>query len=228
MPLFWLSNVESITSLLMVKTEGVPSAFVEKMVGFDLAVAVMRTSFSAAVLFREPGALEARPPSKVQFYGLLQLVSKLPVQNLVPRTCSDRTPVITPRTAVDSLSIAVRMTTPCGSIFARPAIDLNPSFVVTSSETEASHRHGGGSRGHRIEPPPLRSLRYSRTVSSRTLNASVMCGLVQPESVSRMARTLSASSRSRQPGKALRAERWSSLAETRDLPPMPHFWDRWR
>ena len=67
-------------------------------------------------------------------------------------------------------------------------------------------------------PPRLKSLRHSRTVSSRTLNASAMRGLVQPESVSRMARALSASPRSREPARAAKAERWSSLAETGDLP----------
>jgi hypothetical protein len=46
-------------------------------------------------------------------------------------------------------------------------------------------------------PPRLKSLRHSRTVSSRTLNASAIRGLVQPESVSRIARALSASPRSR-------------------------------
>jgi hypothetical protein len=54
-------------------------------------------------------------------------------------------------------------------------------------------------------PPRLKSLRHSRTVSSRTLNASAMRGLVQPESVSRMARALSASPRSRDPASALSA-----------------------
>src|SRR6202051_1341127 len=71
-------------------------------------------------------------------------------------------------------------------------------------------------------PPRLKSLRHSRTVSSRTLNASAMRGLVQPESVSRMARALSASPRSREPARAASAERWPSLAETGDLPLMPH------
>src|SRR5208337_1662833 len=55
-------------------------------------------------------------------------------------------------------------------------------------------------------PPRLKSLRHSRTVSSRTLNASAMRGLVQPESVSRMARALSASPRSREPARAVRLE----------------------
>jgi hypothetical protein len=49
-------------------------------------------------------------------------------------------------------------------------------------------------------PPLAKSLRQSRTVSSRTPNASAMRGLVQPDSVSRMARALSASPRSRRPG----------------------------
>jgi hypothetical protein len=71
-------------------------------------------------------------------------------------------------------------------------------------------------------PPRLKSLRQSRTVSSRTLNASAMLGLVQPESVSRMARALSASPRSREPARAVRAARWSSLAEIGDLPLTPH------
>ena len=43
-----------------------------------------------------------------------------------------------------------------------------------------------------------------------------------PRSVSRMARALSASPRSREPARAAKAERWSSLAETGDLPLMPH------
>ena len=71
-------------------------------------------------------------------------------------------------------------------------------------------------------PPRLKSLRHNRTVSSRTLNASAMRGLVQPESVSRMARALSASPRSREPARAVRAKRCSSLADTGDLPLMPH------
>src|SRR5208337_1178951 len=74
-------------------------------------------------------------------------------------------------------------------------------------------------------PPRLKSLRHSRTVSSRTLNASAMRGLVQPESVSRMARALSASPRSREPARAVRAARWSSLAKTGDLPLMPHLYE---
>jgi hypothetical protein len=71
-------------------------------------------------------------------------------------------------------------------------------------------------------PPRLKSLRHSRTVSSPTPNASAMRGLVQPESVSRMARALSASPRSREPASAIRAALCSALAETGDFPLMPH------
>ena len=48
----------------------------------------------------------------------------------------------------------------------------------------------------------LKSLRHSRTVSSRTPNASAIRGLVQPDSVSSTARALSASPRSREPARA--------------------------
>ena len=71
-------------------------------------------------------------------------------------------------------------------------------------------------------PSRLKSLRHSRTVSSRTPNASAMCGLVHPDRVSRIARALSASPRSRDPARTARPDRCSSLAETRDLPLMPH------
>jgi len=102
-------------------------------------------------------------------------------------------------------------------------------------------RTGGDARLQRVVPSRLKSLRHSRTVSARTPNASAMRGLVQPESVSRMARALSASPRSREPARAARAERWSSLAEIGDLPLIPHLckptaianrtqirWSRWR
>jgi hypothetical protein len=71
-------------------------------------------------------------------------------------------------------------------------------------------------------PPRPKSLRHCRTVSSRTPNASAMRGLLQPANVSSMARALSASPRSRDPARADKATRCSSLASTGDLPPMPH------
>jgi hypothetical protein len=69
--------------------------------------------------------------------------------------------------------------------------------------------------------PRPKSLRHSRTVSSRTPNASAICGLLQPDSVSSTARARSASPRSRDPARAVKATRCSSLATIGDLPPMP-------
>jgi hypothetical protein len=105
-------------------------------------------------------------------------------------------------------------------------------LVIGSSSNGATTRKAvplftGGGPGATLAfnasvPPWLKSLRHRRTVSSRTLNASAMRGLVQPASVSRMARALSASPRSREPASAARAARWYSLADTGDLPLMPH------
>ena len=73
-----------------------------------------------------------------------------------------------------------------------------------------------------LTPLLPKSLRHSRTVSSRTPNASAIRGLLQPASVSSTARALSASPRSRDPARANKATRCSSLATTGDFPPMPH------
>ena len=69
-------------------------------------------------------------------------------------------------------------------------------------------------------PPPAKSLRQRRTVSSRTPNASAMRGLVQPASVSSTARDLSASPRSRELASVARAARCSSVAVSGDFPAM--------
>jgi len=69
-------------------------------------------------------------------------------------------------------------------------------------------------------PPCMKSLRQSRTVSSRTPNASAMCGLVQPASVNMTARARSASPRSREPANVAKAVRCSSVAESGDCPAM--------
>ena len=71
-------------------------------------------------------------------------------------------------------------------------------------------------------PQEVKSLRQSRTVSSRTPNASAILGLVQPASVKSKARARSASPRSREPARAERAARCSSLAITGDFPAMSH------
>ena len=52
-------------------------------------------------------------------------------------------------------------------------------------------------------PSRMKSLRHSRTVSSRTPKASAMRGLVQPDSVSSTARARSASPRSRDRARAI-------------------------
>jgi hypothetical protein len=70
--------------------------------------------------------------------------------------------------------------------------------------------------------PRMKSLRHSRTVSSRTPNASAMRGLVQPASVSRTARDRSASPRSREPARAVKAARCSSVAVSGDCPAMSY------
>src|SRR5271166_539031 len=67
-------------------------------------------------------------------------------------------------------------------------------------------------------PPPAKSLRQRRTVSSRTPNASAICGLLQPDSVSSTARARSASPRSREPASLERAARCSSVAVSGDFP----------
>src|SRR5271157_3161848 len=71
-------------------------------------------------------------------------------------------------------------------------------------------------------PPLAKSLRQRRTVSSRAPNASAIFGLVQPASVSSAARARSASPRSREPARAIRAPRCSLLAVTGDFPATPH------
>jgi hypothetical protein len=69
-------------------------------------------------------------------------------------------------------------------------------------------------------PPFMKSLRHSRTVSSRTPNASAIRPLVQPDNVSRIARARSASLRSRDWPRSTNARSCSALAKTIDLPPM--------
>src|SRR5208337_1409902 len=67
----------------------------------------------------------------------------------------------------------------------------------------------------------LRYMRHRRTVSSRTLKASAMRGLVHPDNVSNIARARSASPRSREWANVSSALRCWSPAVTRDLPATP-------
>jgi len=73
-----------------------------------------------------------------------------------------------------------------------------------------------------VTPPRPKSPRHSRTLSSRTPNASAICELLQPDRVSNTARARSASPRSPDPARADKATRCSSLATIGELPPMPH------
>jgi len=67
-------------------------------------------------------------------------------------------------------------------------------------------------------PPRMKSLRQSRTVSSRTPNASAIRGLVQPANVSRTARARSASPRSHDPASADKPTRWPTDRNLLSLP----------
>src|SRR5512145_521104 len=69
-------------------------------------------------------------------------------------------------------------------------------------------------------PPRRNSPRQKRTVSSRTRNTSPISALVQPSSVSRIARARSASPRSRDVAKSSSCAFCSSFALTGDLPAM--------
>ena len=68
--------------------------------------------------------------------------------------------------------------------------------------------------------PLMKSPRQSRTVSSRTPNASAIRPLVQPASVSSTARARSASPRSREHAKQANSACWFLVADKRDFPAM--------
>lgn len=69
-------------------------------------------------------------------------------------------------------------------------------------------------------PPFIKSLRQSRTVSSRTPKASAIRPLVQPDIVSTIARARSASPRSREPANSANSACCSLLAQRGDFPLM--------
>jgi hypothetical protein len=111
-----------------------------------------------------------------------------------------------------------------GSVqFGRSATGAASTSSATSSARSAlvGAGPGGGRVRSAATPCRMNALRHSRTVSSRTPKARAMPGLVQPESVSRIARARSASPRSRDRARPARARLWSSSATTGDLPAMP-------
>src|SRR5271167_380479 len=91
--------------------------------------------------------------------------------------------------------------------FVRFATGAERSGPTTLSAAAAFTGTGpGATLALRASTPPLmKSLRQSRTVSSRTPKASAILALVQPPSVNRMARARSASARSEPPARALSA-----------------------
>ncbi len=118
------------------------------------------------------------------------------------------------------------------AISARRRLNVQIGLSATGSSSKgvttrnAAALFNGGRPGATLAfnastPPLPKSLRHSRTVSSRTPKASAIRGLVQPESVSSTARARSASPRSRDLARDVRATRCSSLAAIGDFSPMP-------
>ena len=136
------------------------------------------------------------------------------------------------RKALDSCERLMR-TPSRASISARRRgiVQLRRSATGSSSKgvttRKAASLFTGGGPGAMLvfsaaTPPAAKSLRHSRTVSSRTPNASAILELVQPASVKSTARARSASLRSRESARAKRPARCSSLAVTGDFPAMPY------
>ena len=94
----------------------------------------------------------------------------------------------------------------------------------TATRRAASTFTGVGPAATRVRntsgPPPRKALRHSRTVFSCTPNASAIRGLVQPESVSRIARARSACGRSAPRAIADSALRCSTVAFPLERPAM--------
>src|SRR4051812_8374256 len=117
-----------------------------------------------------------------------------------------------------SISLAKR-----GSVqFGRFATGADRSSSATSNARSALIAAGPGATVALSAPTPPRmnALRHSRTVSSRTPNASAISGLVQPRNVSRIARDRSASPRSRDWLSPSNSRLRSASATTGDLPTM--------
>ena len=108
--------------------------------------------------------------------------------------------------------------------FGRPETGASSSGVATRNA--ASAFTGAGPAATRFAsaetPPAMNPLRHSRPVSSRTPKACAICGLIQPESVSRIARVRVPSAQSAPEAIAFSAARCSSFAVTRDRPAMPN------
>src|SRR5271166_3156217 len=126
-------------------------------------------------------------------------------------------PILTPSRA--SISVMRRGIVQLG----RSATGASSRGVTTRSAASVFTGAGpGATLAFNASMPPLaNALRHRRTVSSRTPKASATRGLVQPDSVSNIARARSASPRSRERANASSPLRCSPSAVIRDLPAMP-------
>ena len=174
--------------------------------GFGLAFAQLQAQADPihlagglSSLQRVPGA----PPAEVFFRNALDNCERLM-----------RTPS---RASISALRRAIVQ-------FVRSATGWSSNGVTTRSAVLLFTGGGPGAMlaSNAATPPLPKSLRHSRTVSSRTPKASAIRALVQPERVRSTARARSASPRSRDRARAINAARCFSLAATGDLPPMPH------
>ena len=177
-------------------------------------------------------ALDAVEKNDVARFGLSPVQAQAPPFHLAFRLTSlQRVPGPSPaelffRKALDSCERLMR-TPSRASIAARRRGIVHRFFQQGGGHAQGGFSFIGGGPGAMLAfsattPPAVKSLRQRRTVSSRTPNASAILGLVQPASVSSTARARPASPRSREPARATRAARCSSLAVTGDFPAMPH------
>ena len=174
--------------------------------GFGLALAQLQTQ-------TDPIHLVCDLPS-------LQRVPRAPPTELFFRNALDNCERLMRTPSVFSISARSRAIVQ----FGRLATGASSNGVTTRRAVSLFTGSGPGATLAFNASTPLRmkSLRHSRTVSSRTPNASAIRGLVQPDSVNSTARARSASPRSREPAKADNVTRWSSVAVTGDFPLMAH------
>src|SRR5712692_1046045 len=158
----------------------------------------------------------------------IDLVRDLPTLQRVPRPSEAEPPFL--RSTLESCEreietpsrAAISSARRASVQFVRSATGWDRSGPATLSAASALSGAGPGAMlaFNASIPPRVKSLRHSRTVSSRTPNACAIRELVQLSSVSKMARARSASARSAPPANAFSAAFCSSVAVTGDLPAM--------
>src|SRR3954464_9415985 len=186
--------------------------------GFGL-VAEQEHDVARLGLCLEQLSAQARPVHGIRILAALQRVAGSPPAEapfFLSTTDSREREMRTPERV--SISSAKR-----GSVqFGRSATGPDRTSSATASARSALTGAGPGAIDvfSASIPPVMKALRQTRTVSSRTLNASAIWLLVQPERVSTIARARSASPRSRERLSAIRARLWPSVAARGDLPAM--------